>query len=176
MWGSNVSHEQLLQKISLLAMLGPIREEPKGHCLVSREDKAYSLTVEQEREIITNLAFLSYRRKDSQNVTAICIKEDGDGQGLVVRLAVNGGAIAHVEEGLRRICEMLERASQRSKFRSKGLMISLTQRRKPRDGGNRNVLARHYHLGLLLYINTAEIRSKVCNCIIPYFSNSSNSP
>lgn len=115
MWRSNVTREHLLQKISLLAMLGPIRDGSKIHTLKTIDDTGRSLTIEQEGEIIDNLAFLSYRRKNSRNITALCMQEDEDGQGMLVRLAVNGNAPAHIENGLQKICMALEEVAQRSR-------------------------------------------------------------
>ena len=48
-------------------------------------------------------------------MTAICIEEDEDRQGMIVRMAVSGSAIAYAENGLRQICAILEAASQRGK-------------------------------------------------------------
>ena len=112
MWGSKITRELILQKISLLAMLGPIREGERENRLISDPGQGRSMTVEQEAEIVSNLSFLSYRRKDPQTVTAICIEEDEDGQGMIVRMTVNGGAIAYVKDGLGRICAVLEQASR----------------------------------------------------------------
>ena len=100
MWGSIVTREGLLQKISLLALLGPVREGETEHKLDSRLSPKKSMTIEQEAEVVSNLAFLSYRRKDSQAVSAVCIEEDDDNQGMTVRTAVNGGAAAHTSDGL----------------------------------------------------------------------------
>ncbi|KKZ63762.1 hypothetical protein EMCG_00244 [[Emmonsia] crescens] len=109
MWRSNVTREQLLQKISLLAMLGPIRDGPKTHTLKEIDGTARILTIEQEGEIIDNLAFLSYRRKSCRNITALCMQEDEDGEGMLVRLAVNGDALLHIKNGLQQICTVLEK-------------------------------------------------------------------
>ncbi|KKZ68836.1 hypothetical protein EMCG_00007 [[Emmonsia] crescens] len=117
MWRSNVTREHLLQKISLLAMLGPIRDGSKIHTLKTIDDihdTGRSLTIEQEGEIIDNLAFLSYRRKNCRNITALCMQEDEDGEGMLVRLAVNGDAPAHIENGLQKICMALEEVAQRN--------------------------------------------------------------
>ena len=48
MWGGSITREYSLRKISLLAMLGPVREGPKEYELVSRSDRVSSLTIEQE--------------------------------------------------------------------------------------------------------------------------------
>ncbi|KKY13299.1 hypothetical protein UCRPC4_g06979 [Phaeomoniella chlamydospora] len=111
-WGSNVSREQLLQKISLCAMLGGAREGLREHSLNTRDGANHQLSVEQEAEIAGNLAFLSRRRKCSQSVAAVAIEEAENGHGLSVRLAVNGDALQHVEAGLRQICSILEQISR----------------------------------------------------------------
>ena len=134
MWGSKITRELMLPKISLLAMLGPIKEGERENGLISDLGQERSMTVEQEAEIVSNLSFLSYRRKDPQTVTAICVEEDEDRQGLIVRMTVNGGAIAYVEDGLGQICAVLEQASRRGTARSGGLyrMVLLIPDRKAR--------------------------------------------
>ncbi|KAE9373733.1 hypothetical protein N431DRAFT_482672 [Stipitochalara longipes BDJ] len=105
MWNSSVTREHLLQKISLLAILESVRDHPKRHALISPPGWRSSLTIEQEQEIVSNLAFLSSRSKNSKRVVAISIEEDHDGQGMVIRMAVNGGDkdIPYIEEGLKQI-------------------------------------------------------------------------
>jgi hypothetical protein len=109
MWNSTVTREHLLQKISLLSILESVRDHPKQHMLISPPGWSSSLTIEQEREIVSNLAFLSSRSKNSKRVVAIGIEEDHDGQGMVIRMAVNGGDkdIPHTEEGLQQISRIL---------------------------------------------------------------------
>jgi len=117
MWGSSITREQLLQKLSLLAMLESVRDVPKEHILVSRPDRGSSITLDQEREIASNLVFLSSRSKNSKRVIAIGIEEDRDGQGMVIRMAVNGDDkdIPHLQEGLKQISTILEQVSRRGK-------------------------------------------------------------
>jgi hypothetical protein len=113
MWGSHITRDHLLQKISLLAMLGPIRNSHQEHSLVSTQDQLHKLTIDQEAEIVRNLSFLSCRRKDSYTVVAVCIEEHEDGQGMTVRLSVNGDNVSYAKEGLQHICATLEKISQR---------------------------------------------------------------
>ena len=118
MWGGNINREQLLQKISLLAMLGPVRDHPKEHILVPcpRPNAGSSLNIDQEREIVSNLAFLSSRSKNSKMVVAIGIEEDHDGQGMVIRMAINGDQdVSHLQDGLIQISRMLEQISRLGK-------------------------------------------------------------
>ena len=105
----------MLQKISLIAMLGPLRVGAKENAVTSYDDSRRELTVAQEAEIVRNLSFLCYRRKDPQAVSAICLEEIPAGQGLVVRLAVSGHAIRYAEAGLRQICVLLEQCSRHGK-------------------------------------------------------------
>ena len=74
------------------------------------------LTIEQEAEIASNLAFLSRPQYDPKSVAAVSIEEDEYGQGMVVRLCVNGDALSRIEEGLKEICGLLEEISQRRTF------------------------------------------------------------
>lgn len=105
----------MLQKISLIAMLGPLRTGAKENHLTSNDDSRRYLSVAQEAEIVRNLSFLCYRRKDPQAVSAICLEEVSEGKGLVFRLAVSGNAILYAEGGLRQICALLEQFSHHGK-------------------------------------------------------------
>lgn len=49
MWGTTVGREPLLQKISLIAMLGPLRTGAKDNPLTSSADQQRRLTNEPER-------------------------------------------------------------------------------------------------------------------------------
>jgi hypothetical protein len=95
--------------------------------LVSPPGWRSSLTIEQEREIVSNLAFLSSRSKNSKRVVAIGIEEDHDGQGMTIRMAVNGGDkdIPHTEQGLQQISKILEQVSRRGKAQSVDLWMLL---------------------------------------------------
>ncbi|MCJ1358532.1 MAG: hypothetical protein MMC33_008532 [Icmadophila ericetorum] len=128
MWGGNINREQLLQKISLLAMLGPVRDHPKEHILVPcpRPNAGSSLNIDQEREIVSNLAFLSSRSKNSKMVVAIGIEEDHDGQGMVIRMAINGDQdVSHLQDGLIQISRMLEQISRldRSEIQDRKMLL-----------------------------------------------------
>ncbi|KAK1046753.1 hypothetical protein LTR12_017306 [Friedmanniomyces endolithicus] len=113
-WGTGLYNETLLQKITLLAIFGQTPAEPKRHPLkLEGESDERVLTIEQEAEVSGNLAFLSRRSTDSQNVAAIGIEEDEDGEGMVIRVAVNGGMLESVVVGLSKICEVLGTISKR---------------------------------------------------------------
>lgn len=101
MWETSVTRELLLQKISLIAMLGPLRIGPKENRLTSTDDQRRCSSVGQEAEIVRHLSFLCYRRKDSQAVNTICIEEILAGKGLIVQLVVSGTATLYAKEDLR---------------------------------------------------------------------------
>jgi hypothetical protein len=97
-------------------MVNPTPEDPRSHTLSERQQRR--LTIHQEAEIASNLAFLSRRNKDSHNVAAIGLEEKESGQGLTVRVAVNGRMLASVVEGLTRICDVLQDIAQNGMVQS----------------------------------------------------------
>ena len=111
-WGSGITKESLLQKIVLLTMIGRTPEPSQRHPLVYSPGDPRTLTIDQEAEIAGNLAFLGRRSLESHNVAAIGIEEDGDGQGMVVRVTVNGTMLSSVVAGLNKICRILESAAR----------------------------------------------------------------
>jgi len=150
MWNSKVTREHLIQKISLLAILESVRDHPKQHILISPPGWRSSLTTEQEREIVSNLAFLSSRSKNSKRVVAIGIEEDDNGQGMVIRMAVNGADkdIPYTEEGLKQISRMLEQASRRGKAHPIDLWLLLIFDRATRSRGHNNAASANRLRGL----------------------------
>lgn len=114
LWASDVSRDGLLQKITLLALLGPPQEHPRNHTLVATAEKRL-LTIDQEAEVAGNLAFVARQSSDSQNVAAVGIEEDTNGQGMVVRVTANGSMLASVVGVLTCICQTLERIAANGK-------------------------------------------------------------
>ncbi|KFY67378.1 hypothetical protein V496_01569 [Pseudogymnoascus sp. VKM F-4515 (FW-2607)] len=112
MWGGSISREQLQQQISLLALLGGVQESVKQHQLTSPSNYQSSLTIDQESEIVSNLSFLSSRRKDSKQVVAIAIEVAEKNKEMVIRMAVNGEDAAYLKEGLVKIGNILEKAAR----------------------------------------------------------------
>ncbi|KAH7356444.1 hypothetical protein BKA65DRAFT_474261 [Rhexocercosporidium sp. MPI-PUGE-AT-0058] len=114
MWDSYITREYLLWKISLLAILESVQDYPKQHVLILPLGWRFSLTIKQEREIVNNLAFFLPRLKNSKRVIVIGIKEDHDGQGMVIRMAINGGNndVPCAKDGLKQISRILETSRQ----------------------------------------------------------------
>lgn len=112
MWGSTITRESILQKITLLTMIGRTPEPSQRHALVSPTGDTRNLTIDQEAEIAGNLAFLGRRSLESHNVAAIGIEEDRDGQGMVIRVTVNGTMLSSVVEGINQVCRVLEKVAR----------------------------------------------------------------
>lgn len=112
MLGGIISREQLQQQITLLAMLGGVQESVKYHQLTSTSNYPSSLTIDQESEIVSNLSFLSSRRKDSKQVVAIAVEATEKNHEMIIRMAVNGEDAAYLKEGLVQIGTILEKAAQ----------------------------------------------------------------
>lgn len=108
LWASDVSRDGLLQKITLIALLGPPQEHPRNHTLVATAEKRV-LTIDQEAEVAGNLAFISRQSAESQNVAAVGIEENTNGKGMVVRVTSNGRMLASVVGVLTCICLTLEK-------------------------------------------------------------------
>ncbi len=106
-WGSiSITREELLQKITLVAICAPTPEAPRAYELVEHQQRAF--TIHQEAEVAANLSFLSRRSKESHNVAAIALEEEAGGRGITVRVAVNGKMLTNVVEALASICKVLE--------------------------------------------------------------------
>ena len=103
MWGGSISREQLQQQISLLAIQGGVQESVKHHQLTSPSNYPSSLTIDQESEIVSNLSFLSSRRKDSKQVVAVAIEATEKSQEMVIRMAVNGEDAAYLKDWSRSV-------------------------------------------------------------------------
>ena len=111
-WGSGITRESLLQKIVLLTMIGRTPEPSHRYTLVCPPSDTRTLTIDQEAEIAGNLAFLGRRSLESHNVAAIGIEEDENGQGMIIRVTVNGTMLSSVVAGLNKICRGLESAAR----------------------------------------------------------------
>ncbi|KAL9099809.1 MAG: hypothetical protein Q9163_004744 [Psora crenata] len=114
-WG-NVSRKKLAENITLLWLLNEEPEKPAEnplpqHCREETESVSRHLTVERERDLVDNLAFLSALSDDSRKVMAVCVEEGQDKEGLTIRLASNAGDLRPVKEGFTRIAAILERAA-----------------------------------------------------------------
>lgn len=111
-WGS-VSRRRLMENITLLWMLNEIPEPSKEHALPDILDPKRVLSIQREKEIVDNLAFLSSITDDRNRVMAVCIEENVNKERLVIRLAVNKGDLVEEKRGFKEIARALELAALR---------------------------------------------------------------
>lgn len=114
-WGS-VNLKRLAENITLLRLLNEEPEQPAEnplpqHFLQGTELPARRLTIERERDLVDNLAFLSASSDHPGKVMAVCVEEHQDAEGLTIRMAANTGDLQPVIEGFVRMAAILERAA-----------------------------------------------------------------
>lgn len=117
-WGG-VSREILMENITLLWLLNREPEKPAENpvpqqLLKETESTSRRLTIERERDLVDNLAFLSASTDDPRKVMAVCVEEDQGTEGLTIRMATNKGDLERVKKGFTRIATILERAAAKS--------------------------------------------------------------
>lgn len=115
MWGG-VSRKILKENTTLLWLLNEEPEKPAEnslpqHLLKDTESPSRQLTIERERDLVDNLAFLSASSDDPRKVMAVCVEEHQDTQGLTIRMASNAGDLQPVKDAFTRIGTILERAA-----------------------------------------------------------------
>ena len=115
-WGG-AARERLTGNIALLQMLSkeperPAENPPPLHLInqVSKEPQRL-LSFERERDLVDNLAFLSASSDRPEEVTAVCVEELDDREGLIIRVARNTGDISSTKEGFRRMAAILQGAT-----------------------------------------------------------------
>lgn len=112
-------HRILAENIALLRLWSNVPEPPKDNpppaALLTNSVEKRSLKFEKECDIVDNLAFISAISDDHEKVTATCIEEHADHQGMTVMLAVNEGDLDTVQESFRRMFRILEQVSICSK-------------------------------------------------------------
>ena len=110
----NVSRERLKHNITILWALNEIQEiEQENQLRPDIEPHARHLSAEREREIADNLAFLCATSDDPLKVRAVCLEEEPNTLGVIVRLASNTGGLLTVKHGLERIARIMQRAARR---------------------------------------------------------------
>lgn len=114
MWGSAVTRQQLRQTISRLRTLNEIPEMPKENSLYSGIDATHHMSISREKEIVSNLEFLSATSDDCLKVMAVCFEEHRNGEGTTIRIASNTGDLSEVTNGFMMLAKVLEQAARRS--------------------------------------------------------------
>ena len=112
-WGGPTTRQKLQQSISLLQGLNEVPELPKENDPVSKGDTTHRLSISREKEIASNLAFLSAISDNSQRIMAVCIEESPSGDGITIRVASNMGDLSVVTRGFEMLGKSLEQAARR---------------------------------------------------------------
>jgi hypothetical protein len=116
MWGGSITREELLRSITLFQSLDKVPELPGKNVFASEISSARHFSVLREKQISSNLAFLSATSDDNRRVMAVCVEEHPDKQGITIRLASNTGDISQAVNGFRNIARILEGASRRGGY------------------------------------------------------------
>jgi hypothetical protein len=74
MWGGAITRLQLQQTISRLRKLDQLPEVPSENLAVPEVDQTRRLSISREKEIASNLAFLSAMSDESPKVMAVCVE------------------------------------------------------------------------------------------------------
>ena len=106
----------LRENISLLSLFPGAPSGPKQNDLEqfkrnSNDLDRHRLTIEQERDLADNLAFLAATTDDPLKVTAVAIEESSSDSDITIRLAVNSGKIDKVQIGFENIFRLLKETS-----------------------------------------------------------------
>ncbi len=113
MWKSAITRQQLRQSISRLQTLTEVPESPEENIISPDLGFKGHMSVERKCEITSNLAFLSATSDDNQKVMAVCVEQQSDGEGIIIRIASNSGDISEVVNGFRLMAAILEQAARR---------------------------------------------------------------
>jgi hypothetical protein len=112
-------HRVTAENIALLRLLSSVPEPLTQNALsvAFLDIDTERLPFQKECDIVETLAFVSGISDDPEKVTAVCIQEDIDHQGLTVVLAVNKGDFEVGREGFKRISRILEKISLQGKHK-----------------------------------------------------------
>lgn len=119
MWGGATTRSELQQSISLLHELNEVPEMPTENPIDAKIDLSHRLSLLREKEITSNLAFLSATSEDKSDAMGVCIEEHSTGEGITVRIASNSRDLLAVTAGLERVGKILEQAAKRGKKKLK---------------------------------------------------------
>lgn len=86
---------------------------PMENLEVLERDPTHVLSVAREREIASNLAFLSATTDNGLKVMAVCVEEHSNGEGITIRIASNTGDLSAVTSGFAMLARILEQAARR---------------------------------------------------------------
>jgi hypothetical protein len=106
----------LQQTISRLRKLDELPEVPSENLAVPEVDQTCHLSISREKEIASNLAFLSATSDESLKVMAVCIEEHCNGEGITIRIVSNDGDLSAVIREFITLAKILEQAVRRGRY------------------------------------------------------------
>ncbi|WEW59510.1 hypothetical protein PRK78_004984 [Emydomyces testavorans] len=108
----------ITENIALLALLDPKEPETKNHIPASFADQnhasRFTLPLEVEKQTATAFAILLANTDDCKKVGAVCVEQQSNERGLVIRTAINKGDQAYRKEAFFKIKNALTKASSAS--------------------------------------------------------------
>jgi hypothetical protein len=113
MWGGAITRPQLQQTISQLRKLDELPEVPCENLVVPEVDQTRHLRISREKEIASNLAFLSATSDESLKVMAVCVEEHYNGEGTTIWIASNDGDLSAAIREFMTLAKILEQAARR---------------------------------------------------------------
>jgi hypothetical protein len=116
MWGGAITRLQLQQTISRLRKLDELPEVPSENLAVLEVDQTRHLSISREKEIASNLAFLSATSNKSLKVMAVCVEEYCNGEGITIRIVSNTGNLSAVIQEFITLARILEQAARRGRY------------------------------------------------------------
>ncbi|KAF3481539.1 uncharacterized protein GIQ15_04298 [Arthroderma uncinatum] len=121
MWGGTTTRSRLRQTISSLWHVNEVPETPRENFVTSTTDVKHRLSFSREKEIVSNLAFLSAVSDDNLRVMAVCIEEYSNGEGITIRIASNTGDLSEVTAGFKKLGKILMQAARRERPRTEDI-------------------------------------------------------
>lgn len=115
------------------ALLELLDQRPKALASIpqqdstGQEDKGRILSIQRERELATNLAFLAGISKDSDHVMGVCIEELPDIEGCQVMVAINQRIPSDGAEITKRVQKGFEQIFKRLSVLSAGKTHNIAQ-------------------------------------------------
>jgi hypothetical protein len=112
----DVLRKQIMERSTLLGALNDIPEQPTEHEIVTHDNGPWNLPMTRERQLAEDFVFISSKRDNSQEVTAVCIEEDTDGTKLIVRIASNVGNLTQTVKDMQDIANSMVKAMPRGEI------------------------------------------------------------
>jgi len=96
------------------ALLVCLKQQPacprENKC--AADDRSSPLSLQREMQLLDDFAFISSLEDNPNEVTAVCLEVNRNGEGLTFRIAANTGCLSHVVKGLQVVADIMMQASK----------------------------------------------------------------